>query len=49
MATSNFYQDGNHGLNVIIPSEDDELDTTVEDTLINIKVKRLHCQKFIEM
>jgi len=36
MATSNFYQDGNHGLNVIVPSEDDELDTTVEDTLINI-------------
>ena len=37
MATSNFYQDGNHGLNVIvIPDDADEFDTTVEDTLINI-------------
>jgi hypothetical protein len=36
MATSNFYQDGNHGLNVIVASDDDEMDTTVEDTLINI-------------
>ena len=36
MATSNFYQDGNHGLNVIITSDDDEMDTSVEDTLINI-------------
>lgn len=36
MATSNFYQDGNHGLNVIVPDTDDEMDTTVEDTLVNI-------------
>lgn len=36
MATSNFYQDGNHGLNVIITSDDDEMDTSVEDTLQNI-------------
>jgi hypothetical protein len=36
MATSNFYQDGNHGLNVIVPLEEDEIDTTVEDTLVNI-------------
>lgn len=36
MATSNFYQDGNHGLNVIITSDDDEMDTSVEDTLVNI-------------
>lgn len=36
MATSNFYQDGNHGLNVIIIDNEDEDDTTVEDTLVNI-------------
>jgi len=36
MSASNFYQDGNHGLNVIVPDTDDELDTSVEDTLINI-------------
>lgn len=36
MATSNFYQDGNHGLNVIVIPEDDEFDTTVEDTPANI-------------
>lgn len=36
MATSNFYQDGNHGLNVIVIPEDDEAYTTVEDTLANI-------------
>ena len=35
MATSNFYQDGNHGLNVILTG-DDEDDTSVEDTLSNI-------------
>ena len=35
MATSNFYQDGNHGLNVII-IPDDEDNTVVEDTLQNI-------------
>lgn len=35
MATSNFYQDGNQGLNVIVTG-DDEDDTTVEDTLVNI-------------
>lgn len=34
MATSNFYQDGNHGLNVI--QIEDEDDTIVEDTLANI-------------
>ena len=34
MATSNFYQDGNHGLNVILIEDED--DTAVEDTLINI-------------
>lgn len=34
MATSNFYQDGNHGLNVIIIEDED--DTAVEDTLSNI-------------
>lgn len=36
MATSNFYQSGNHGLNVIIIPDEDENNTTVEDTLINI-------------
>lgn len=36
MATSNFYQDGNHGLNVIIIPDDEEDNTTVEDTLVNI-------------
>lgn len=35
MATSNFYQDGNHGLNVII-IPDDEDNVVVEDTLSNI-------------
>lgn len=35
MATSNFYQDGNHGLNVIV-IPDDEDNTVVEDTLVNI-------------
>lgn len=34
MATSNFYEDGNNGLNVIVTEEDDE--TIVEDTLQNI-------------
>lgn len=36
MATANFYQDGNHGLNVIVTNDEDEMDTTVEDTLVNI-------------
>lgn len=36
MATSNFFQDGNHGLNVIVTPDDDEMDTTVEDTLVKI-------------
>lgn len=36
MATSNFYQDGNHGLNVIVIPDDDEDSTIVEDTLANI-------------
>ena len=39
MATSNFFQDGNHGLNVIVPDTDDEMDTTVEDALANIVVE----------
>lgn len=34
MATSNFYEDGNNGLNVIIINDED--DTAVEDTLQNI-------------
>lgn len=34
MATSNFYEDGNNGLNVIVTEDDDE--TIVEDTLQNI-------------
>lgn len=36
MATSNFFQDGNHGLNVIIIPDEDENSTIVEDTLVNI-------------
>ncbi len=36
MATSNFYQDGNHGLNVIVIPDDDDDGITVEDTLVNI-------------
>lgn len=36
MATSNFYEDGNNGLHVIITDEDNEDDTSVEDTLQNI-------------
>ncbi len=36
MSASNFYQDGNHGLNVILIEDDNEDDTTVEDTLVNI-------------
>ena len=35
MATSNFYEDGNNGLNVIIIPDDEE-NTVVEDTLANI-------------
>jgi hypothetical protein len=34
MATSNFYEDGNNGLNVIVTEDEDE--TIVEDTLQNI-------------
>lgn len=36
MSASNFYQDGNQGLNVIVTDDEDEMDTTVEDTLSNI-------------
>ncbi len=36
MATSNFYQDGNHGLNVIVIPDEDDDGITVEDTLVNI-------------
>lgn len=36
MATSNFYEDGNNGLNVIIIDEDDNGDMIVGDTLANI-------------
>ncbi len=36
MSASNFYQDGNHGLNVILIDDENEDDTAVEDTLINI-------------
>ena len=36
MATSNFYEDGNNGLNVIIIDEEDNGDMVVGDTLANI-------------
>jgi len=43
MAKGNFYQDGNHGLNVIVPFKEDEIDTTVEDTLVNLRKGSIIC------
>lgn len=36
MATSNFYQDGNHGLNVILIDDEESAEFIVGDTLANI-------------
>ena len=36
MATSNFYEDGNNGLNVILIEDEDNADIVVGDTLQNI-------------